>query len=244
MQFKEAAQSFEEAVRLDGSDVDTILALIQTLKDAGDNSRTESLARRAVSLSPENPKALVYLGEYLAFQSGTESARTEAIQLLTKAADLAPTMPLPHLALGRSLLDAHKYAQAEARLILAWDQLHKGERTLAQLESMSNVERRRAEAAYALAVATGALGKHSEADHWRLRFKQIDIRIEKRSRWSIGAFSNPPDVQSVENLARLDIATGGAVEASSLVARAIHFRPSDVRLRALSKQLERSPRDQ
>ena len=236
-QFKESSAAYEQAARRDPKNAELVMEWIQTLKDGGDSTRIERLARKAVSLSPDNPKALVYLGEHLAFISGGDEKRAEAVALLSRAAELSPYMPLPHLALGRALANAGEEERADAELNTAWRLLHAGDRPLQQLDSMANVERRRAEAAYALATLAVKRKDSNQAALWRRRFREVDSRIDKRSRWSFAAQASPPNVDSLVRLAEMNLRTGGAAEAQSLVNRALRFYPNDTSLRRLAAKL-------
>jgi Flp pilus assembly protein TadD len=236
-QFKESAAAYEGAARRDPKNAELLMEWIQTLKDGGDSTRIESLARKAVTLAPDNPKALVYLGEHLAFMSGGDENRAEAVTLLTRAAQLAPYMPLPHLALGRALASGGEKERADAELNTAWRLLHAGDRPLQQLDSMAHVERRRAETAYALAALAEKRNDSKLAAIWRSRFREVDARIEKRSRWSVAAQASPPTVNSVLQLAEMDLRTGGAAEARRLASHALRFFPNDASLRRLAAKL-------
>ncbi len=135
-QFREAAKAFEQASRRAPDDVEILMALIQTRKDAGDQTRTEELARRAVQLAPDNPKARVYLGTYLSALSDRPDALDEAGTHLKRAAQLAPGMPIPLIELGKVMKRQGRYAEAETYLKTAWETLFQERRALLQLENM------------------------------------------------------------------------------------------------------------
>jgi tetratricopeptide (TPR) repeat protein len=242
-QFREAAEDFSEASRRNPKDVEIILAEIQVRQDGGDERHTEELARRALALQPDNPKALVYLGRYLSRLSNKTGARREARQVLEKAVRLAPSMPIPLVELGCLLLREGEAAVAEPYLSAAWEQLHKGSRTLQQLEAMSIVEMRRAETAYTLAQCARAQGRVDQAAAWLKRFREVNARIDLRSQVSAAAMATPPDLDALVKLAKLDIETGGALEAVPLVRRGLQFAPNDARLRHLVEKLQRTPTD-
>jgi tetratricopeptide (TPR) repeat protein len=239
--FRDAAEDFARASERDPKNADIILAEIQVRQDGGDETKTEALARRAVELQPENPKALVYLGRYLARLSDKPGAQQEARQLLEKAVRLAPTMPIPYVELGCLLQRQGEAALAETYLTAAWEMLHKEGRTLRQLESMSVVEARRAETAYALAQCKRAQGQAGEAGSWLARFRAVDARIEKRSRLAPKAEKQPPDLEALLELARMDIETGGAQEAVPLVRRAEQQAPADPRVKGVIRRLQSIP---
>lgn len=244
-QFREAAADYEEALRYRPNDVSTILALIQTRRDAGDESRTEELARRALAIQPDNPKALVYLGGYLARLSPRPDSRREARTLLEQAVRLAPTMPLPYVELGRLELSQGDYTLARFNLEAAWTLLFAGQRTLAQLETMGVVEQKRAETAYALAACAQAQHDNSAAARWRREFSRVDARIAQRSILESRAAADPPDVDAIVRLAAMDMETGGAAEAVGLVKRGLVAAPGDPRLLRLVdalKHTEAGPR--
>lgn len=236
-EFRRAAENFEQAVNRAPNDIDLLLALIQTRQEAGDQRRTEELARRAVSLAPDNPKALVYLGRYLAWVDGRPEARSEARDLLERAMRLAPTMPIPLIERGRLLQQEGESERAEALLTAAWDLLHRGQRPLRQLENMAVLETRRAETAYALALALRAQGRRADAEKWFARFRAVDTRIERRSHLEPRALKEPPDLEALLALARMNIETGGAMEAVPLAQRAQRVAPDDPRVRALVERL-------
>jgi tetratricopeptide (TPR) repeat protein len=238
-QFKGAAEDFAEASRRDPKSAELVLAEIQVRQDGGDERRTEELARRALALEPDNPKAMVYLGRYLSRLSSKPGAQQEARRLLERAAQLAPTMPIPLVELGSLLQRQGEAAAAETYLETAWQLLHVAGRPLRQLESMAMVEARRAETAYALALCKRALGKTQDAATWFKRFREVDGRIDRRSRLAPLSQGNPPDKEALIALAELDVQTGGAAEAVPLVRRGLELWPDDRRLRALVDRLKR-----
>jgi Flp pilus assembly protein TadD len=238
-QFREAAEAFEQASRRAPDDVEILMALIQTRQDAGDQTRTEELARRAVQLAPDNPKARVYLGAYLSALSDRPGALDEARAHLQRAAQLAPGMPIPLIELGKAMKRQGRYAEAETYLKTAWETLFQHRRTLRQLENMGEVERQRAETAYALAMCARAQNRQKEASQWFTRFKEVDARIERRSALSSRALSDPPDLNALLELARLNNRNGGAEESVSLLRRALQIAPDNPNVRALAAETER-----
>lgn len=238
-QFREAAEAFEEAYRRAPDDVEILMALIQTRKDAGDQTRTEELARRAVELAPDNPKARVYLGTYLSALSDRPGALEEAKTHLERAAQLAPGMPIPLIELGKTMRRQGRYAEAETYLKTAWETLFQGRRTLRQLENMAEVERRRAETAYALAMCARAQDRRKEVAQWFARFREVDARIERRSALASRALSDPPDLNALLELASLNNRYGGAEESVPLLRRALQIAPDNPAVRALAVETER-----
>jgi tetratricopeptide (TPR) repeat protein len=240
-QFREAAEALDEASRREPKNPEILLSLLQTRQLAGDESRTEELGERVVALSPNDPKALVALGSYFASLPPEQDKRERARALLENAVRLAPTMPIPSIELGRLLMSEGKNLLAEQYLASAWEMLHRGMRPLRQLEAMGEVEKRRAETAYALFRVLKAQGKQKEAAQWMVLYKKVDARIEERSRLSFRAYAERPEVAAIVRLARLDIQTGGAEEAVGLIRRGLAIAPDNRDLRAIAEQLRSMP---
>jgi Flp pilus assembly protein TadD len=239
--FRQAAESFEKAVALSPNDADLLMEWIGARQSAGDERQTEELARRAVGLAPDNPKALVYLGSYLAKLSANPEKRKEAKPLLEKAAQLAPTMPIPRIELGQLQKRDGDFRGAQKTLTEAWKLLHNGLRSLRHLETMDVLEARRSETAYALALCARALNQPAEAKTWFARFREIDARIEKRTALTPKVQTTQPDLNALLELAKLDIDNGGAEEAVPLVKRAMQIAPNDGRIQALVNILQTMP---
>ncbi len=241
--FRQAAESYKKAAELAPSDVDILLSWISARQSAGDERRTEELARRALALAPDNPKAMVFLGSYLAKLSERPDARKEAQPLLEKAAQLVPTMPIPFVELGQLQRRSGDYAAAEKTLTAAWKLLHNGMKSLRHLEAMDVLEARRSETAYALALCARALKQDAKAKQWFAVFRRVDARIEKRLHLVPLTRSNPPNLEALLALAQLDMANGGAEEAVPLVKQALSMAPNDKRVLALVETLKKLPAD-
>jgi tetratricopeptide (TPR) repeat protein len=241
--FRQAAEAYEKAATLAPNDVDILLAWIGARQSAGDERQTEELTRRALKLAPDNPKAMVFLGTYLAKLSERPDARKEAKPLLEKVTQLVPTMPIPYIELGQLQRRDGDYAAAQKTLTTAWKLLHNGMQTLRRLETMEVVEARRSETAYALALCARALKKPADSKKWFAEFRTVDARIEKRLQLAPLAHSNPPNLNALVALAQLNMANGGAEEAVPLLKHALTVAPEDKRVLALVETLKKIPAD-
>lgn len=241
--FRQAAEAYEKAAALAPNDAEILLSWISARQSAGDERQTEELTRRALKLTPNNPKAMVFLGTYLAKLSERPDARKEAKPLLKRAAHLAPTMPIPFIELGQLQRRDGDFAAAQKTLTTAWKLLHNGMKSLRRLETMEVLEVRRSETAYALALCARALKQQAEAKKWFAQFRTVDARIEKRLQLAPLTRSNPPNINALTALAELNMANGGAEEAVPLLKQVLAIAPEDKRVLALIETLKKIPTD-
>ncbi|MCS6860528.1 MAG: tetratricopeptide repeat protein [Abditibacteriales bacterium] len=236
-QFRRAAEEFAAAHRRQPDDVTILFALIQNLLDAGNLSQIEPLARRAVQLAPDHPKAHAYWGIFLARTAHRQDALAEAERALQRSHELSPRMPIPLIELGKLYSRQGRWQKAQATLHQAWQLLHQGERTVQYLESAAEVENRRAETAYALGLVYRSLRDRSQMDKWFERFRQCNRRVIKRGDLQLRLARHPHDVEALLDLAEMNWQVPSYREAADLVRRALLLHPHHPRGRALAQRL-------
>jgi len=217
--------------------VTILFALIQNLIDAGNQSQIEPLARRAVRLAPDNPKAHAYLGIFLAHARHRPDALAEAERELNAAHHMSPAMPIPVIELGKLYYRQERWKEAKSTLQQAWNLLHQGARTAQYLESAAEVENRRAETAYTLGLVCRSLREKEEMEEWFARFRRLNARTIKRGDLQLRLSRNPNDVEALVNLAEMNFQAESYREAADLLQRALRLRPHDRRGRALAQRL-------
>ncbi len=236
-QFRRAADEFSAAHRLKPNDVEILLALIQTLTDAGNRSQIEPLARRAVALAPDNPKAHAYLGIFLSHASHRPNALAEAERELKVAHRTSPGMPIPVIELGKLYCRMVKWKEAGFTLLQAWDLLHQGTATVRYLESAAEVESRKAETAYSLGLVCRQLKQNAAMERWFARFRECNTLVIKRSELQLRLSRNPDDVQALLDLTEMNLQAGSPYEAADALRRALRLRPDDRRGQELARRL-------
>lgn len=236
-QFRRAADEFMAAHRLKPADVTILFALIQNLIDAGNQSQVELLARRAVRLAPDNPKAHAYLGIFLAHVAHREDALAEAERELHTAHDMAPGMPIPLIELGKLHYRQGRLKEAKSTLKQAWNLLHQGARTAQYLESAAEVENRRAETAYTLGLVCRSLRESREMEEWFAHFRRFNARTIKRGDLQLRLSRNPNDVEALLDLAEMNLQAESYREAADFLQRALRLQPDNQRGRALAQRL-------
>lgn len=236
-QFRRAAEEFAAAHRRRPNDVTILFALIQNLLDAGNLSQIEPLARRAVQLAPDHPKALAYWGILLARTAHRKDVLAEAERALRRSHTLSPRMPIPLIELGKLYSRQGRWQEAQVTLQQAWQLLHQGEHTVQYLETAAEVENRRAETAYALGLVHRSLRNLSQMDQWFERFRECNKRVIKRGELQLHLSRHPNDVEALLDLAEMNWQVPSYQEAADLVRRALLFHPNHPRGRALAQRL-------
>ncbi len=237
-QWRPAVECFRAAHARAPQNVETLLLLIQSLQDAGNIAEGESLARQAVALAPDNPKARVYLATHLARAAGESVRAKEAERELLAARELAPGMPIPFVELGRLFHEMGRHAEAHRTLTAGWELLHRGPRTVRQLETAAEVENRRRETAYVLGQVCRALGRPTEMRRWLERFRLLDRRSLRRVELGHRLSRDANDVTAVIELAEMDLETGSYREAAERVAPLLRQRPGEQALLVLARRIE------
>ncbi len=233
-QFRQAAESFEAAHRAQPEEVELLLELITTLKAAGNQSRIESLCRKAVQLAPKHPKAHAYLGIHLAHQG--PQAWAEAARELEIAHKATPRMPIPVIELGGLRQREQRTKDAEFLLQRAWRLLHQGPQTVAFLESGAEVELRRAEVAYNLTSVYRQLGREVERDQWLQKFRRCEAITDRRRKLNHELQQNRKAVDKLLDLSELEIETENPQEAERLIRQANQLAPHHPRVAELLKR--------
>ncbi len=236
-QFRRAADEFLAAHRRKPDDVTILFALIQNLIDAGNQSQIEPLARRAVRLAPDNPKAHAYLGIFLAHVAHRKDALAEAERELNAAHDMSPGMPIPVIELGKLQYRRGRLKEAKSTLKQAWNLLHQGTRTAQYLESAAEVENRRAETAYTLGLVCRSLGERREMEEWLAHFCRLDVQRIKRGNLQLRLSRNPNDVEALLDLAEMNLQAESYREAADFLQRALRLQSDNQRGRALAQRL-------